>query len=144
MQFPIVIGLRRSRFIDCVLAGLTGVALLVVAGVPWQREISLALGAAVLLLALHAAHRLAPALDILRIDADGKVSGRPVGHDAFLTFTLLPGATVHPWLTVLRLAGEGREYRLLIAPDAAPPEAFRRLRVWLRWRAGFANGVVDS
>jgi toxin CptA len=123
---------------------LSGVALLVIAGVPWPPAISWALGGAVILLALLAARRWAPPLDTLRIDFDGKISGRPVGNNQFLALALLPAATVHPWLTVLRLVGEGREYRMLIAGDSAPPDAFRRLRVWLRWRADFANGAGDS
>ena len=144
MQFPIVIGLRRSRFMDCALAGLTGGALLVAAGVPWPPEISLALAAAVLPLALHAVRHLAPPFDRLRIDADGKTAGRPPGRSAFVPLRLLPWATVHPWLTVLRLGGENRDYRLLIAIDSAAPEEFRRLRVCLRWRAGINDGAGGS
>ena len=144
MQFPITIGLRRSRFVDGALAGLTCASLLLIAGVPWPPPVSLPLAGVVLLLALHAARRLAPPIVTLRIDGDGKVTGKPLGQSIFLPLKLLPGATVHPWLTVLGLAGENREYRLLIAADSAVPDEFRRLRVALRWLDAVSSGAGDS
>lgn len=47
---------------------------------------------------------------------------------------LLPGAFVHPQLTVLvfRLSQKKRRRALLLTPDNVDPEAFRRLRVRLR------------
>ena len=47
---------------------------------------------------------------------------------------LLPGAFVHPQLTVLvfRLLQKKRRRVLLLTPDNVDPEAFRRLRVRLR------------
>lgn len=46
---------------------------------------------------------------------------------------LLPGALVHPWLTVLafKVAGETRPRGVVLTPDNAPGQAFRRLRVRL-------------
>ena len=143
MQFPIVIGLRRSRLVDGALAVLTTVALFAIAGVPWPLQIALPIAGALILLAFHAAYRLAPPLKCLRIEADGKISGRPTGQAGFLPLRLLPGAAVHPWLTVLRLDGKGRAYWLLIAADSAAPDEFRRLRVCLRWCADVSDGAGD-
>ena len=144
MQFPIIIGLRRSRFMDGALAVLTSIALLAVAGVPWPVEIALPLAGALLVLALHAARRLAPAFECLQIAAAGHISGRLIGETGFMPLRLLPGAAVHPWLTVVRLAGERGTYRVLVAPDSAAPDEFRRLRVCLRWRAEVNDGAGDS
>ncbi|MBY0578396.1 MAG: hypothetical protein K2P57_05050 [Burkholderiales bacterium] len=48
----------------------------------------------------------------------------------------LQGSTyVSPWLTVLNLKGAGRLAKTaVILPDAIDGEAFRQLRVWLRWK----------
>ena len=54
----------------------------------------------------------------------------------FIAVTLLPGTTVHPWLTALRLRDDdGRVHRLVVLPDAMDRQDFRRLRVFLRWQA---------
>jgi toxin CptA len=48
---------------------------------------------------------------------------------------VLASSFVSPWLTVLnlRVAGAARATHLLILPDNLEKEAFRRLRVLLRW-----------
>jgi toxin CptA len=48
---------------------------------------------------------------------------------------VLASSFITPWLTVLNLraAGTARTRRLLIVPDNVEQEAFRRLRVVLRW-----------
>jgi toxin CptA len=50
--------------------------------------------------------------------------------------TLLGSSFVAPYLTVLNLKSEGSRHtnRVVIMPDSATPEEFRRLRIWLRWR----------
>jgi hypothetical protein len=49
---------------------------------------------------------------------------------------LAEGSFVAPWLTIVRWqpAGARLSRTLVIAPDAVDAEAFRRLRVLLRWR----------
>lgn len=46
-----------------------------------------------------------------------------------------PGSFVAPWLTVVRWRAEGgwRDRTILLLPDMVEAEAFRRLRVLLRW-----------
>ena len=58
-------------------------------------------------------------------------------HDA----EVLPSSFVAPWLTVLnlRMAGGGVAH-VLILPDNVEREAFRRLRVLLRWSQHSAEG----
>jgi toxin CptA len=48
---------------------------------------------------------------------------------------VLPTSVVMPMLTLLNLKIEGtfRHRHMLITPDRADPEAYRQLRVWLRW-----------
>jgi hypothetical protein len=45
------------------------------------------------------------------------------------------GGVIAPWLAVIGLKEDGgRTRRILLMPDAMQSEAFRELRVWLRWR----------
>lgn len=134
MQFPISIGLRRSRFVDGALFAVTALALTGVALTPWAPFRLLLVGGATLLAALVAAYSATPRIRTLRIDNDGRISCQMTGRAEFIEMHLLSGATVHPWLTVLRLADEQHAYRVILVPDSVAPEDFRRLRVWLRWR----------
>jgi toxin CptA len=44
-----------------------------------------------------------------------------------------------PWLIVLRWREGRRHHNLALPADALPGDEHRRLRVWLRWKAGFAD-----
>lgn len=48
---------------------------------------------------------------------------------------MLAGGIVWPFLSVLRLYCEGRHIFVAVLPDSMEHETFRRLRVWLRWKA---------
>lgn len=58
--------------------------------------------------------------------------------ESFVEAELQGAATVHPWLTVVRMVVGSRKVSLALLPDSMPPEDYRRLRVWLRWRAEFS------
>jgi toxin CptA len=49
--------------------------------------------------------------------------------------TVLEDSVVLPYLTILNLKMGERRWRrhMLITPDRVEPNAFRQLRVWLRW-----------
>jgi toxin CptA len=144
VQFPIVIGLHRSRFLDGALLLTTTIALTAISIVPWPAVASVLLGMVAVLAAFLAARALTPHVHELRIDSDGRISCRTGRDSVFYSVQLRPGPTAHPWLVVLRLEGEQGRFRLLIAPDSASTEDFRRLRVWLRWRAEISAGSEDS
>ena len=143
MQFPIVIGLRRSRFMDGAVLVVAIIGVMASAIVPWSPLVSFILGIATVIVALFVAGALTPRIRILRIDHDGRVACQLTGKPESSPAHLLPGPTAHPWLTVLRLAHEQGVHRLVIAPDSAAPEKLRRLRVWLRWRAEVSGGAGD-
>lgn len=138
MQLPITIELHRSRLQPRILALLLSVALIVVLFYPLPVPLRL-IGAT--LLALGGGwmvRQLRAQVAALQLLADGSLGIRGTGwnHPEFVPARMLQGATVHPWLTVLRLeAQEGQPYRLLLTPDCLLPEDFRRLRVFLRWRS---------
>jgi toxin CptA len=140
VQFPIIIGLHRSRFVDGAFLAASGIGLAAIALVPWAMSVLALLGSATVLVALFAANALTPQIRTLRIDNDGRISCQMADRPEFILVRLLPGATAHPWLTVLRLADERNTFRVVIAPDSVAPEEFRRLRVWLRWRLEVSDG----
>ena len=80
----------------------------------------------------------------IRLEASGQILVAPAGDGQFVEAALLPGATVHPWLTVVRLRTEaGQGILLIVVVDTIKPEDFRRLRVFLRWRADISAEAVD-
>ncbi|HEX6733849.1 MAG TPA: protein YgfX [Azonexus sp.] len=139
MQLPITIGLHRSHFQEAFLIALGLLASLVVLLLPHSVPVRGALLLLVGVLVALAWRRLVPPLSAIRLESDGQVRVAVAGSDEFHAATLRPGATVHPWLTLLRfeLVG-GRRCTLPVTVGTATSEDFRRLRVFLRWRAGFS------
>ena len=138
------IGLHRSRFLDGALL----LILLLTIGLLMLWPVALAIRAPCLLAALLAGwlayRQLSPCLAAIRLERDGRIGIAVFGQDQFRPVGVLPGATVHPWLTVLRLQEEqGKRYVLLLCGDMLTADDFRRLRVFLRWGAQF-NGVPAS
>jgi toxin CptA len=145
VQFPITIGLHRSCFLDRAVL----VIALVASGVILVFPRSTAILTGILLLtwvaALLAWWQLKPALSDLRLLADGRVEVLPIGATEFQPVRCLPGATVHPWLTVVRIEmPNGQRFTLLLTVDTMSQDAFRRLRVFLRWRADFDAQSLDG
>jgi len=81
-----------------------------------------------------AIHRSALAVAALALSADGRFAlADPAG--AWLSAELRHSAVPAAWLAVLTARDHtGRSRTAVILPDAADPEDFRRLRVWLKWR----------
>jgi hypothetical protein len=70
----------------------------------------------------------------LELDAGGGVAVAGPASD-WSPARLLDAAVPVPWLAVVSLRdGLGRRRTAVVLPDSLAPEAFRRLRVWLRWR----------
>jgi len=133
------IGLHRSRFLERVLIVLmlsAAAAILVFPVQPaLQGIVLLVIGA----LSLWSWRHLAPTLSAIRLERDGNVLAAVMGDEELSESTLLQGATVHPWLTVLRLElADGRKHTVVLSRDSMASDDFRRLRVFLRWRAQFS------
>jgi hypothetical protein len=142
VQFPIIIGLSRSRWQTAVLlliatlASLT--ALFFPRPLPWRVGLLLAIWS----LTGWASLRLTPPLAIIRLEANGSIQVKSNTDQDFAPATILPGITVHPWLTVLRLKlADGNHCALLFSPDNLTADDFRRLRIFLRWRVA-AGGPI--
>ena len=145
MQFPILIGLRRSRFLDIGVLAITLVASAVVLAFPQPVIIQLMILAATWIIAAITWQKLSPKLSAIRLERDGQVSIRRFGENEFFVAELLPGATVHPWLSVVKLKAEAGDTCIVIATvDSLNKQNFRRFRVFLRWQAGFRAASDDA
>jgi hypothetical protein len=53
-----------------------------------------------------------------------------------ITGQQMPGSFVHPWFTTILWRGEGMRLTrsVIVLLDSLPPDQFRELRVWLKWR----------
>ena len=139
MQFPITIGLHRSRFMDL---GLLSVALLAtVAALAFPQAATIRFGVCIViwLAAGQVWRQLTPKFSAIRLERSGRVFVVLNGKSEFLAADILPGATVHPWMTIVKLKTEGTRAKALIATvDSLNRQDFRRLRVFLCWQAEFS------
>lgn len=119
--------LRRAVAILHVLAGVAVCA----AALPWWGQ---GVGLAAVAASLLAAMRAGPVLE-LHGHADGRLAVRQDGD--WLAAVVAPDTLVWAWLVVLRyrVAGSARWANVVVLPDSLAADDFRRLRVWLRWRA---------
>ena len=140
MQFPITIGLRRSSLLDRILMSVSTLIVGVVIVTPWPIAIKVAICLTASVLTCLTWRQLRPQLAVIRLERDGKIKVIRAGSLEFEPVDCLPGATVHPWLTVLALKGErGGRLSLIAAVDSLDHQDFRRLRIFLRWRAIFSG-----
>ena len=76
----------------------------------------------------------------LRTEQDGTLLIK--AGDEWQPVSLLPSTMVTPWLTVLHLRHvDNRRTHIVILPDSLCQDDYRRLRVWLRWKAHIAIDV---
>lgn len=140
MQFPIIIGLHRSRFLDAGFGLVLAFAILLISIWPQASPVRLLALPAIALAGWLSWRQLAPALAAIRLESDGRVSVMAHGDAEFVAATLLPGAIVHPWLCVVRLKlPDGRVMNLNATVGTINCQNFKRLRVFLRWRAKFSE-----
>lgn len=71
----------------------------------------------------------------LQCQADGSLAMRR--EEEWRPVALLPGSIVNPWLSTIRYRSETgkRAGTLVLLPDSLAEDDFRRLRVWLKWKA---------
>lgn len=89
----------------------------------------------------HGLGRHPRAIRRLDLDAEGRVyliDGSGQAQPA----RILASSVVTPWLTALAFATETGRRSLLLTPERVDAEAYRRLRVWLRW--GWHPAAPDS
>ena len=146
MQFPITIGLHRSRILDGIL--LLVVVLAFVVCLSWPASIEIRLAGLLVILggAWRIFRQLKPELPVVRLGRAGDFSAIANGSGEFAQLQALPGMVVHSWLTVIRFRSEaGERFMLVLTLDSTgTPEEFRRLRVFMRWRAMPSGATSDA
>lgn len=130
---PLWLEPRRSLRLLLIVAGSHSLGLGVAVGGPWPLTARLLLATGVLLSAAWVGHRYLGAARlsaaVWRSDGNWRVCHRGVWLSAG---SVSPVHASPAWVILrFRLPGVGRR-RLVIARDAVPAEAFRRLRVGLR------------
>lgn len=145
MQFPIMIGLHRSRFMDLGLLFVALLASVAALAFPQTTTIQFSVCAAIWVAAGLAWRELTPKFSAIRLERSGQVFVALNGKSEFLAAEILPGATVHLWMTVVKLKTEEAGSKALIATvDSLNRQDFRRLRVFLRWQAEFSAPNDDA
>ena len=145
MQFPITIGLHRSRFLDAMFLVVTMLASAAILGFQCSLSMRACLLVAVLFLAIHAWSFLTPTIKAIRLERTGDIFIARVGKSDFVQATPKPGATIHPWLTIIRLTtDDGRTATLIVTVNRKNSENLRRLRMFIRWQANFSGPDDDA
>ncbi|MGB4063183.1 MAG: hypothetical protein WBK19_05115 [Azonexus sp.] len=145
MQFPIIIGLHRSRLLDAMLLTAVILASAPILGLQCSPSIRTGLFFAVMLLAIQAWYALTPAIKQIRLERSGEVFIARVGESDFIQAMPKPGAIIHPWLTVIRLqTADARTATLIATVDRKNSQNLRRLRMFMRWQASFSEPHDDA
>lgn len=145
MQFPITIGLHRSRFLEATFIVVVVLAVATTIAAPLDQLIKAITLPAIMIALFFSRKKLRPPLSAIRLERDGSVGILPVGADEFLAARVAPNATVHPWLVAVRLVTEEQgEYNVIAVPGSAARQDLRRLRVFLRWRAQISADSGDA
>jgi toxin CptA len=135
---PIRLDFKPSRRLLLALGFAAPVAITVLAILPVSLWIKLLAISVVVSMAsyhiLDAMQRLPRSCVSLSLDTKGAwqlVTRDGNRYDA----TILASSFVAPYMTILNCSLTGRwlQYHIVILPDAVDGDAFRRLRVWLRW-----------
>lgn len=136
MQFPIIIGLHRSRIQVLLFFCVTAIAALGINQLPRSTgnlPVFWLLWSLITLLAGIQLWR--QKLPMLRLERGGEISLQTDADAPWKTAALQRDALVHPMLTVFRLQACKDRFTLVVTVDSLMPEDFRRLRVFLRWQA---------
>ncbi|MFA7279686.1 MAG: protein YgfX [Sterolibacterium sp.] len=136
MQLPLALTLQGSRRLDLLLLAAHGFALAVLGAISapdWMRWILLLLVCCSFGLTWQRTHGVKRIVRLL-LRADGKLEYVRSNGETGET-RVHPHSTVTPYLTVLLLRFDMRLEALVLLPDSLPEEAYRQLRLWLRWQA---------
>jgi len=146
---PIQLNLKPSHLLAIILASASAGACLILTCMPlplWAKLV-----AAVLIVMSAAYHVLDLMLrwpsSLVSLEVNSKGELQVMRKDAQkLSAVVLPDRVVFPWLTVLNIRTDQIRWarHVLITPDRVEPDAFRQLRVWLRWGRQAELEVVDA
>jgi toxin CptA len=140
VQFPITIGLHRSRILDAIVVLVALAAITAILGFQCSPLLRAGLFIAVLVLAIQTWYSLTPSIKAIRLERAGDIFIALVGESDFVQAAPKPRATIHPWLSIIRLATvDGQTATLIATVDSQNAADFRRLRMFMRWQANFSE-----
>jgi toxin CptA len=130
---PLTLIIRPSRQLLLGLVGLHGMALAASWLAHWPMPFQVLLS--MVLLASASFHLRPRQTVILRCQRDGQLAIQ--ADNTWVPVTPTYAQVLLPFLTLLRYRFDDKApaLHLLVLPDCLTPEDFRRLRVWLRWKA---------
>lgn len=135
----IVLKPSRLLAVTLITAHSLAASAVVLARLPlWLEAVAIiAIVVSLVLGLVKALHKTDAAITAIQFSEEGVLNVRN-RHGDWIECAVLDSTTyVAPFLTVLNLRpleGRGTKY-VPILPDAVPPEDFRALRIWLRWKA---------
>ena len=138
--------LKPSYLLAVIFTAAVVGACLILANMPIALWMKIALMAAAIIAGIY--HILQDALLVLpwsaiRLELNSKGEFRLVcRNETKATAGILPSSFVMPYLTILNLKTGKRFYgrNVIITPDRVDFDAFRKLRVWLRWSRQAISG----
>lgn len=127
---------RLARWL--LLGNASAATSVLIVAIPWWLKIVLVLAVALswgYSLAQQAWHLLPYSIVALQADREGGLVVK-TRDGRELTVQVLPASSVAAFLTIIvfKPFEGGRTQAVLILPDSLPPELFRQLRVWLKWK----------
>lgn len=144
MQFPVFIRLRRSFLLQlaCLLVALLAASLVLVG--PYSMLWQCAGLISIACLWWPAQRRCLVNVPELILLPSGRLHLRSAtGEVQDALWQVRAGACIHPWLTVFCLENEQNSpLTVVVMVDSLNRQDFRRLRVFLRWRALPKGGDV--
>lgn len=143
MHLPCQVGIEETWHPLAILVGAHCIAVgVIVASEPGVVPTAVGCGLVAISLAFSVI-RLWPAkgrrVVALALGRAGELQVRR-GDGAVNAATVLPDTSVFPWLVVLRYRQGNQKEVLLLPATAMRRHDHRRLRLWLRWRAGSGTG----
>ena len=146
----LTVSLKGSRVLAVLLVtmhALGAVLLWILPLVLWLKAAatSILLASLVFYLWRDALRSLARSVTALSLNSECGCSIQSV-HGEWLEMRLLSSSFVSPYLTVLNLSPHGAwgARHVVIFPDAVDPEAFRQLRILLKWKCQKEADRVDT
>lgn len=146
---PLYIQLRPSKLLGCGLSLMTAMSVVMVLLLPliWAAQmafITMLLLWAVTVIRQRVFFRHTDVIAALEVDAYGHVYGTTVNRDKH-SMTIRPDTVVTAFCVVLRYDLPNQSgLSLVLLPDMLDAQAFRRLRVWLRWGNPFHANQESS
>jgi toxin CptA len=145
LRIPVIPSMQLAVALVAVHLGAAALLWIVPLALPAQALLTLALAASLAYLLARDALLRAPR-SIVALEIRDEAVSLQVRNGEWMEGEVLGSSYVSPLLTVVnfRPRERWRVRHLILVPDNAHPDDFRRLRIWLRWKRGEAEARASS